>query len=265
MTAELMIEVRNLIARYGDRTVLDGISADVHQGEICVVLGSSGCGKTTLLKHLIGLLTPAAGTIRVLGQTIGDHDHPATWELLKRIGVLFQNGALLGSLSVAQNVALPLEMHTDLPAEVIDEIVRLKLAQVRMGHAYALFPGELSGGMRKRAALARALALDPPLLFCDEPSAGLDPQTSRGLDELLVDIRDTLGVTIVVITHELASIERIADRILFLHKGALLFDGSHAAARAVETGPLRDFFDRREEHLPTGGAAALSFHTENVR
>ncbi len=260
-----MIAVRDLVARYGDRTVLDGISAEIHRGEIRVVLGSSGCGKTSHLKHMIGLLTPASGSISLLGQPIGDHDHPATWALLKQIGVLFQNGALLGSLSVAQNVALPLEMHTDFPADLIDEIVRLKLAQVGMAHAYALFPGELSGGMRKRAALARALALDPPLLFCDEPSAGLDPQTSRGLDELLLDIRDTLGVTIVVITHELASIERIADRILFLHQGCLLFDGRYADARGLSEGPLSDFFARRDTPPPPVDAAALTFHTENVR
>jgi len=259
-----VIEIRDLVAKYGDRTVLNGITADVTEGEIRVVLGSSGCGKTTLLKHMIGLLQPASGTVKILGEAIGDHDHPATWDLLKRIGVLFQNGALLGSLTVAQNVALPLEMHTTLPADCIDEIVRLKLSQVRMSHAYALYPGELSGGMRKRAALARALALDPPLLFCDEPSAGLDPQTSAGLDELILDIRDSLGITVVVITHELASIEAIADRILFLHKGQLLFSGTYADARLVNDGPLFDFFSRRDEAAGQGSAAAIRFNTEKL-
>jgi phospholipid/cholesterol/gamma-HCH transport system ATP-binding protein len=166
--------------------------------------------------------------------------------LLRRVGVLFQNGALLGSLTTAENVALPLEMHTELPQPVITEIVQHRLAQVGLPHAANLLPSELSGGMRKRAALARALALEPPLVFCDEPSAGLDPVTSAGLDELLLSLRETLGITLVVVTHELASIERIADNIVFLHRGAVLFDGPYAQARSIPEGPVRDFFDRKE-------------------
>ncbi len=259
-----VVEIKNLVAKYGDRVVLDNITADISSGEIRVILGASGCGKTTLLKHMTGLMRPAAGTVRLLGETIGDHDREDSWNLLKRIGVLFQNGALLGSLSVAGNVALPLEMHTNLPADVIDEIVRLKLSQVKMSHAYSLFPRELSGGMRKRAALARALALDPPILFCDEPSAGLDPQTSSGLDDLLLDIRESLGITVVVVTHELASIDRIADRILFLYNGHLLYDGEYKTARLVE-GPLKDFFERRDLHSTASHSEAPKFITENIR
>jgi phospholipid/cholesterol/gamma-HCH transport system ATP-binding protein len=241
-----IVSVENLAVRYGERTVLDGVNAAVERGEIRVILGGSGCGKTTLLRAVVGLIKPYSGRVRLFGRQISDMESDADSEVLRRIGVLFQNGALLGSLTVAQNVALPLELHTDLPAALVDEIVRYKLGQVELPHAYGLFPGELSGGMRKRAALARALALDPPLLFCDEPSAGLDPVTSAGLDVLLLRLRETLGITVIVVTHELFSIEKIADKILFLHRGKTLFDGPYADARKIGEGPVADFFLRKE-------------------
>ena len=243
---ESVVSVENLIVRYGERTVLDGVNAVFDASEIRVILGGSGCGKTTLLRSIVGLIKPYSGRIRIFGREIVDMESDADARMLRQVGVLFQNGALLGSLTVAQNVALPLEMHTDLPAKVVDEIVRYKLAQVELPHAYGLFPGELSGGMRKRAALARALALDPPLLFCDEPSAGLDPVTSAGLDHLLLRLRETLGITVVVVTHELFSIEKIADKILFLHKGKTLFDGPYSQSREITEGPVADFFLRKE-------------------
>lgn len=242
-----VIEIKNLVAKYGKRTVLDNISTTIFSSEIRVILGTSGCGKTTLLKHTIGLLRPYSGTITLLGQEIGELDSPETMSVLKKVGVLFQNGALLGSLTVAENIALPLQMHTALSPVFIDEIVRLKLAQVALPHAYGLYPGELSGGMRKRAALARALALDPPVLFCDEPSAGLDPVTAAGIDELLLDLRDTLGITVVVITHELLSIKKISDNIIFLHNGSILYDGTFNDAAEISEGPLFDFFNRNEQ------------------
>jgi phospholipid/cholesterol/gamma-HCH transport system ATP-binding protein len=241
---ESVIEIRNLVAKYGEKVVLQDISTDFHKGEIKVILGTSGCGKTTLLKNTIGLEKPAHGSVKIFGTPIGELDEPNTVSVLKRIGVMYQNGALLGSLTVAQNTALPLKMHSKLSDKIIDEIVRQKLADVRMSHAYGLFPGELSGGMRKRAAIARALVLDPPILFCDEPSAGLDPVTSAGLDELLKEMRDKFSITIVVVTHEIESIKTIADRIIYLEKGLVYFDGTLADGLAMTEGKVYDFFNR---------------------
>jgi phospholipid/cholesterol/gamma-HCH transport system ATP-binding protein len=261
-----IVEIEGITARYGERTILNRITTSFRQSEIRVILGTSGCGKTTLLKCIIGLIPLASGSIKLFGQPMGEADSPATMAILKKIGVLFQNGALLGSLTIAENVALPLQMHSDLPRPIIDEIVHLKLSQVDLPHAADLYPRELSGGMRKRAALARALALDPPLLFCDEPSAGLDPVTSAGLDDLLLRLREILGITVVVVTHELLSIQKIADNIIFLHQGSLLFDGPFSQARALREGPVFDFFERNERNATgTAAAAAPRFLVENVR
>ncbi len=241
-----VIQVNNLVAKYGERTVLHDVSTSFNSSEIKVVLGTSGCGKTTFLKHTIGLLSPASGSVSILGTEIGELDSPETMSMLKKIGVMYQYGALLGSLTVGANIALPLKMHTNLSDKIIEEIVRDKLASVSLDIAYNLLPGELSGGMRKRAAIARALMLDPPILFCDEPSAGLDPVTSAGLDDLLIDMKERLGITIVVITHEIESIKKIADKILYLEQGYVLYDGSLKAALDLTEGPVANFFNRVE-------------------
>jgi phospholipid/cholesterol/gamma-HCH transport system ATP-binding protein len=251
------LSVQGLVARYGDRTILDGVDLVVARGEIRVVLGGSGSGKSTLLKHCIGLLEPAAGQVTVLGAPLGALEGAARTALLRRIGVLFQYGALLGSITVGANVALPLREHTDLPEAVIAEMVRMKLAAVELGHAENLLPSELSGGMRKRAALARALALDPDLLFCDEPSAGLDPLTSAELDELILRLRDRFGMAIVVVTHELMSIERIADRALMLGTGKVIADGTLAEVKQGQAPEIRAFFGRVAAGELRGAPSAL--------
>jgi len=242
----VLARVEHLTAAYGTRTVLDDVTLDVRRGEILVILGGSGCGKTTLLKHFIGLLMPKSGSVKLFGEDWWTLDEPDRDAVIQKIGVLFQNGALLGSRTLAANVAIPLEQHTNLSDAVILRVVKLKLRQVGLQGAEDRLPSELSGGMRKRAAMARALALDPPLVFCDEPSAGLDPATTFNLDRLLLDLRDNLGLTLVVVTHETASIRRIADRIAFLDQGRLVFDGPLKDAIVSEVDPVRRFFQIAE-------------------
>ncbi|MCI0495187.1 ATP-binding cassette domain-containing protein [candidate division KSB1 bacterium] len=238
-----IIQVRNLTARYDDEIVLDDVSIDVYPNEIAIILGKSGCGKTTLLKNIIRLYQPSSGTIEIL-------DHDVTWmeeiefnKILRKIGVLFQNGALLNSLTVADNIAIPLEQHTDLPPALIRRLVREKLHLVELDHAGNLLPSQLSGGMRKRAALARSIALDPLILFGDEPTAGLDPVTAAALDQLLLKLRRLLNMTLVIVTHELTSIQRIADRIIFLDQGKVIFQGTLDAAKQSSIPTIQRFFN----------------------
>ncbi|MEL7371273.1 MAG: ATP-binding cassette domain-containing protein [Myxococcota bacterium] len=238
------VEVEALVARYGPRTILKGVDMRVRPGEVRVVLGGSGSGKSTLLKHVIGLLKPAGGVVRLLGTDLGAADEPERNAVLTRIGMLFQGGALLNSLTVADNVALPLRSNSDLPASIVREVVRMKLELVDLSHAIDLFPPELSGGMKKRAALARAMAFDPDVLFCDEPSAGLDPITAADLDRLLLGLRDRFGMALVVVTHELASVETIADRVTMLDHGRVLVDGTLDEARRLDHPWVRAFFER---------------------
>ena len=218
------ITVESLECGYGGKAVLREVSFTVARGEVFFIIGGSGCGKTTLLRHLVGLNTPTKGAVKFFDQSFTDANLAARRTLLRTFGMLFQGGALWTSLSLRQNVALPLEEYTTLSRREIDEIATLKLAQVGLGGFEDYYPSEISGGMRKRAGLARALALDPEIVFFDEPSAGLDPVTSRKLDELILQVRDNFGTTIVVVSHELASIFSIADRAIMLdraHQGII--------------------------------------------
>lgn len=213
------IEVRGLTMKYGPLVVMEDVSFSVEAGEVFVIMGGSGSGKSTLLKHLIGLKDPAEGSILFHGEDFGAADAEARKRVLRRMGVLYQNGALWSGLTLAENVALPLEEFTELDDGAIAEVVALKLALVGLGGYEEFYPSAISGGMRKRAALARAIALDPEVLFFDEPSSGLDPISASRLDDLILELRASFGTTIVVVSHDLASIFRIADRALFLDIG----------------------------------------------
>ncbi len=237
-----VIEITDLVARYGERTVLHGVSMCVEAGEIRVVLGPSGCGKTTLLKHIIGLLEPESGSVRLFGQDIVELTEDELADVLTRVGMLFQGGALIQSLTLLENVMLPLREHTKLDAESLELTARIKLSVVGLGRFTDLRPAEISGGMRKRAALARALAQDPAVLFCDEPTAGLDPVTAAGIDRLLLDLREALGITVVVISHELTSIRRLADRVTMLHGGSVAAEGRLAELVRSTDPRIRSFF-----------------------
>jgi len=216
------IEIRDLVVDYGTRRILDDISFDIHQGEIIVIMGGSGAGKSTLLRCVLGLKKPTSGHIHMLGTDICHAAREELYELRKKMGVAFQQGALFTSMSVAENIQLPLREHTDLDKNTIQIMTRIKLDMVNMLPYENLMPSELSGGMSKRAALARAIIMDPKILFFDEPSAGLDPITSAELDELIIMLKETLKMTIIVVTHELESAFAIADRIAILCEGKLI-------------------------------------------
>lgn len=237
-----VIEVNHLATEFAGRQVLKDVSFSALQNQVTIVLGSSGCGKTTVLKHLVGLYPVQQGSVTVLGNDVSILGEKAQQALFLQMGVFYQNGALLNSMTVAENVALPLEQHTRLPQTIIDNLVHLKLGLVNLSSAYHLYPSQLSGGMRKRAALARAIALDPPLLFCDEPGAGLDPVSLAALDDLILKLKEQLGMSIVLVTHEPASIYRLADRIIFLDGGRVLFEGPLPDALSAGIPRIDDFF-----------------------
>ena len=222
MDSDSVISVRNLVCRFGDQTVLHGVDLDVYDGEVLVIMGGSGSGKSTILRHLIGALIPDEGTVKLFGEDLANLDEHGLNKVRRQFGILFQSGALFNSMTVADNVALSLREHTDLDTDIIEFIVKIKLEQVGLRDAADKYPSEISGGMKKRAGLARALALDPKLLFYDEPSAGLDPVTSAGVDQLILDLAKKAGVTSVVVTHEMDSAFVIADRMSMLDKGKML-------------------------------------------
>lgn len=242
------IEVRNLTMAYGDFVVQRNLSFTVNSGDIFVIMGGNGCGKSTLMRHLIGLQEPSEGEVYYHGEDFWSADPEDRDRMKRRLGILFQGGALWSSLTIAENVALPLGEYSDLPAVKIDEIVAFKLALVGLAGFEEFYPSELSGGMRKRAGIARAMALDPEILVIDEPSSGLDPLTARRLDELIMELRNSLGTTIVVITHDIASILNIGNNSIFLNTETRTMIATGNPRRALENGAadVRRFLSRGE-------------------
>jgi phospholipid/cholesterol/gamma-HCH transport system ATP-binding protein len=241
-----IISVGNVSAGYRDETIIEDVSFNVFPGEIFAILGRSGCGKTTLFKAVMGLLGTRGGEVTIDGERVIPVAEGGSAYVLRKIGVLFQSGALFSSMTLAENVALPLRHHTDLPETTIEELVRLKLFEVGLNGYEELLPAELSGGMQKRAALARAMALDPKILFFDEPSAGLDPVTSAQLDQMILQINRSLGTTMVIVTHELASVLTIADRVIMLDRNEknIIGRGSPEELARSDDPRIRDFFQR---------------------
>ena len=240
-----ILKVDHLKASYGNETILKDISFGVRKGEIRMVLGSSGCGKSTLLNNVLKFIKSDEGTITYFGKSFGPKEGLDS-ETRMRTGVLFQSGALLADLTVAENAMLPLKRSMPyMPKSQMEAIVADRLEKVHLLHAVHKFPGEISGGMKKRAALARAIALKPELLFCDEPSTGLDPVTARSLDELLLELRDTLGVSMVIVSHELESIKIVCDRFVYLKDGYVLKDATLKEGMESDDPILRHFFNRQ--------------------
>jgi len=223
---DVVIECRDVRKSYGEREILHGVDLDVRKGETLVIMGGSGHGKSTLLRLMIGAERADSGTVKLFGQDMGARDEHALEPIKKRFGVLFQSSALYGSMTVGENIALPLEEHTDLDEKIIDIIVKLKLEQVGLSRCEDLMPSELSGGMRKRVGLARAIALDPEIIFYDEPGAGLDPVVLAQIDHLIVGLGEKLGVASIVVTHEMSSAFRIADRMVLLYGGNIIASGT---------------------------------------
>jgi phospholipid/cholesterol/gamma-HCH transport system ATP-binding protein len=242
MTKEPLIEAENVIVEFGEHRVLNGLTLTIHAGEVVCLIGGSGSGKTTSLRAMLGLVTPTSGTIRVLGVDLMRADEAERTRVARQMGMLFQHSALLGGLTTEENVALPLTQRGDLTPDMIRSLARTRLAQVGLGDAVTNYPRELSGGMQKRAALARAVVHEPRLVFCDEPSSGLDPATVVAIDELMVRLRDDIGAALVVVTHHPASVKRIADRVVLLRDGTVAADGSVAAVRALGDPWIDGFF-----------------------
>lgn len=251
MEKHKIIQVRDLTVGYGTDIILENISFDILEGEIFIVLGGSGCGKSTLLKHLIGLIPPLSGQIRIDGEDISNCNETTFKKILRKIGVLYQSTALFGSMTIAENVSLPIKEYTDLPQKSVETLVKMKLNMVNLKGYENHLPSEISGGMRKRAGLARAMALNPKILFFDEPSAGLDPVTSVELDNLIIHLNKSLGTTMVIVTHELQSIFNVAHRVIMLDKQTkgIIAEGNPMHLKDHSENPfVRNFFNRKSEN-----------------
>ena len=242
-----VIEVEDLVTHYGERMILKGVSMQVRENEIMVIMGGSGSGKSTLLRHLMALEEKTSGTMRILGKDIDKISRQEFLDVRKKLGVAFQSGALFSSMTVGENIMLPLYEHTDLDALTMEIMARMKLEVVELSGFEDLMPSELSGGMIKRAAFARAIVMDPKVLFCDEPSAGLDPVVASALDDLILDMRDAMGMSIVVVTHELDSAFKIADRITILDRGKILMIGTVDEVLASKSDRVQALLNRIPE------------------
>ncbi len=252
------IETRDLTVRFGERAVLDRVNLRIRPGEVFVIMGPSGCGKTTLLKCLVGLLHPTEGSIHVEGRDLASLDEAQTEDLCRATRMVFQCGALLNSISLRENVALPMRAHTPYTPEIVEEAVRMRLAQVGLLESAGRMPSELSGGMRKRAGIARALALDPRVIFFDEPTSGLDPVTSDGIDDLVLELRAAMGSTMVVVTHDLPSARKIADRLIVLSRGRAIAEGTWDEVQSSRDPEVRDFLDRKAPRAAAGASTLFA-------
>jgi phospholipid/cholesterol/gamma-HCH transport system ATP-binding protein len=253
MPLEPIIQIRDLRTRYGSKEILKGINLDMYANETFAILGRSGCGKSTLLRHLVALEKPTAGNILIKGVDMAGASEDERDQVLRKVGMLFQGAALFNSMTVGENVGLALTEHTSLEPSTIKIMTRLKLDLVGLAGYEDFMPAQLSGGMKKRAALARSLAMDPDILFCDEPSAGLDPIVAAGIDQLILKLHKAFRMTIVVVTHELASVFLIADRVALLHEGRVVFCGDKEALQAEKNPYIQQFLERRpDDEVPDG-------------
>ena len=258
MSKAPVVEVKDLVVRYDEQVVLNGIDLTVEPGEVTCIIGGSGSGKSTLLKCLLGILQPVGGSVKVLGVDMVNASPRAIEKVYRRIGMVYQSGALFGSMTVEENVALALREHSDLDPQIIDIAVRMKLGLVRLSGFEKRMPNQLSGGQVKRVAFARAIAMDPQVLFCDEPSAGLDPRIGRGIDDLIRNLNRAFNMAMVVVTHEMESVKIIADRVVMLAPMAggarVVFSGPYDELMACEEPVVREFVTRAPLHEPRAEA-----------